>query len=352
MRSTFWAGKRVLVTGHTGFKGSWLSLWLGRLGAEVVGYSLPAIEPSLFGKAGLAGHMTSIEADVRDLDRLRSVFASEKPDIVFHLAAQAIVRDSYTDPAGTFSSNVMGTVNVLEAVRGAPSVSAAVMITTDKVYENREWLWAYREVDALGGHDPYSNSKACCELAISCWRRSFFAEGGARVASARAGNVIGGGDWARDRLVPDILRALTEGRKVVIRNPKSIRPWQHVLEPLHGYLVLAEALAKGATFEDPTFNFGPAEDDARPVDWMVDAICRRWGEGAGWQLDEAFNPHEAKTLRLDCSRARAELGWRPAVGLAEALDWIVDWYRDLSNGSSALDLTLNQIERYEQRVVS
>lgn len=352
MRPHFWAGRRVLVTGHTGFKGCWLTLWLSRLGAEVTGYALPATAGSLFETAAVAGKMMSVEADIRDLDRLRGVFAQQKPEIVFHLAAQAIVRDSYADPSGTFSSNVMGTVNVLEAIRTTPSVATAVMITTDKVYENREWLWGYREGDTLGGHDPYSNSKACCELAISCWRRSFFAEGGPRIASARAGNVIGGGDWATDRLVPDIVRALASGREIVIRSPKSIRPWQHVLEPLHGYLILAEALAEGREFPDPAFNFGPAEDEARPVDWMVEAICKRWGEGACWRLDEGFNPHEAKTLRLDCSRAHAELGWCPVSGLAETLDWIVDWYRDFSKGGSALELTLKQIEHYESRVIS
>lgn len=349
---SFWAGKRVLVTGHTGFKGSWLSLWLTHLGADVTGYSLRAAEGSLFERAGLDGRMTSFEADVCDRSSLCAIFASQKPDIVFHLAAQAIVRDSYADPSGTFASNVMGTVNVLEAVRSTPSVAVAVMITTDKVYENRDWQWGYREIDALGGHDPYSSSKACCELAISCWRRSFFAEGGAKVASARAGNVVGGGDWARDRLVPDIMRALADGRRAVIRNPKSIRPWQHVLEPLRGYMMLAEALDGGRQFRDPTFNFGPADDEARPVDWMTDAICKRWGGDAGWLLDDAHNPHEARTLRLDCSRAHAELGWRPVIGLAESLDWIVDWYRDLSEGGSALDLTLGQIEHYERRVVS
>ena len=352
--ANFWSGKRVLVTGHTGFKGSWLSLWLAGRGAKVTGYSLdPATRPSMFERARVAEGMTSVIADVRDGARLAELVARERPEVVLHLAAQPLVRESYGDPVGTYATNVMGTVNLLEACRRAAELRAVVVVTSDKCYENREWVWGYRETDPMGGFDPYSSSKGCAELVTAAYGRSFFARGipgGAapRAATGRAGNVLGGGDWALDRLVPDMVRAFEEGRPVVIRNPRAVRPWQHVLEPLHGYLTLAERLFDdGAAQFDSAWNFGPAETDSRPVEWLADALCERWGSGARWELDSAAHPHEAHQLRLDCSKARTALGWTPRLTLETALDWTVEWYRASLAGEDVRDLTLAQIARYE-----
>jgi CDP-glucose 4,6-dehydratase len=343
----FWRGKRVLVTGHTGFKGAWLSLWLGQLGAEVSGYSLPPpSQPSLFEAGSLAGRMRSLEGDVRDLPGLSAAFRELRPEVVLHLAAQSLVRPSYDDPVTTFGTNVMGTVNVLEAARAQPETRAVVVVTSDKCYENREWPWGYRENEAMGGHDPYSSSKGCAELVTAAYRRSF-AGAGVGIASARAGNVIGGGDWATDRIIPDFVRAVSRGQPLRVRNPGAVRPWQHVLEPLAGYLLLAERL-----FDEPTrfgegWNFGPADGDAQPVSWVVDRFARNWGQGVTWQADPGPHPHEANFLKLDCSKARNLLEWRPRLSLEQALLWVTDWYREFSSGTDAAQLCLSQIAQFE-----
>ena len=345
----FWKKKKVFITGHTGFKGGWLSLWLQKLGAEVVGYSLsPPTEVNLFDFASVADGMTSIIADVRDASKLSKAIVECRPDIVFHLAAQPLVRDSYRFPVETYTTNVIGTVNLLEAVRQCSSIKAVVVVTTDKCYENREWVWGYRENEALGGFDPYSNSKACAELVTGAYRSSFFPpETKVALATARAGNVIGGGDWATDRLVPDCILALQGGKPVPIRNPRAIRPWQHVLEPLSGYLALACRLyQEGAAFAEP-WNFGPSEDDARPVEWVVQRICDLWGDGARYEIDSGDHPHEANYLKLDCSKARTYLGWRPRLSLDAALSWSVEWYRALLAGGNARKLIDEQINCYE-----
>ena len=347
----FWAGRPVLVTGHTGFKGAWLCLWLTRLGARVSGFALePETDPSLCALAGLPGRVESRIGDVRDLDGLRACIAAAKPSIVLHLAAQALVRPSYADPVGTYASNVMGTVHLLEAVRGCPSVEAVVIVTSDKAYENREWVWAYREDEPMGGRDPYSNSKGCAELVTSAYRASFFGAGGhpARIASARAGNVIGGGDWSRDRLIPDVVRAFAKGEPVEIRAPGAIRPWQHVLEPLSGYLRLAELLCAddGGRYAEG-WNLGPADADCRPVSEVVAGLARGWGAGASWRLASGTHPHEATFLKVDAAKARAHLGWDRRLPLAEALDWTGAWYRAQAQGADASGLTLDQIARYE-----
>jgi CDP-glucose 4,6-dehydratase len=347
----FWRGKSVLVTGHTGFKGSWLSLWLASLGARVTGYALaPPTSPSLFDLADIARCTTSIEADVRDLPRLQAAVREARPQVVFHLAAQSLVRPSYQDPVGTYATNVMGTVNVLEAVRAIDGVQAVVVVTSDKCYENREWLWGYREDEAMGGYDPYSSSKGCAELVASAYRRSFMSEPGTPgIASARAGNVIGGGDWAQDRLIPDILRAFSERQVVQIRSPQAVRPWQHVLEPLSGYIRLAERVCLDASGFSGAWNFGPSEHDTRSVEWIVERMRARWGEGANWQLDGQPQPHEARYLKLDCSKAHAQLGWWPTLELEQALDLVVDWHRAYLNGENMAVVTQAQIERFRAR---
>ncbi len=349
--SRFWAGRRVLVTGHTGFKGSWMSLWLGRLGARVHGFALKApTQPSLFEEARVTEGMTSTIGDIRDPESLRSVLVRAEPEVVFHLAAQPIVRQSYAEPVETFQTNVMGTVNVLEAVRHAPSVRAVVNVTTDKCYENREWQRGYREDDPLGGHDPYSGSKACAEIVGAVYRRSFMsmrASGGAvGIANARAGNVIGGGDWARDRLIPDMIRAIKSGTSVCIRHPASTRPWQHVLEPLSGYLLLARRMLEGATFASDAWNFGPDAGDVRPVSWILDRWMARWGEGFAWRQHAGDHPHEARLLQLDNSKARERLGWRPRWPLEEGLDRTIDWYREWLRGRDMRAVTIGQIEEF------
>lgn len=342
----FWQGKRVLVTGHTGFKGTWLSLWLRALGAEVVGLSLPATEPSLFRTAGIDGLVKSHYGDIRELRAVSDIFDKERPEIVLHLAAQSLVRASYRDPIETFATNIMGTAHVLAGARAAGSVRAVVVVTTDKCYENRDWLWAYRETDRLGGRDPYSASKACAELVTSAWRSSFQSDDMA-IASARAGNVIGGGDWAEDRLIPDCIRAISKGQVIVIRNPGATRPWQHVLDPLCGYLTLAERMvAKPEQFSE-AWNFGPVEEDARPVEWIADRIVTGWGDGAAWKhVPQAGAVHEATFLKVDASKARQRLAWRQRLRLEEGLDWTIAWYRAFREGASARALTEDQIARF------
>ena len=348
----FWQGKRVFLTGHTGFKGAWLSLWLHSLGARVTGYALaPPTDPSLFELARVGELVTSVIADVRDLERLKAEMAQAAPEIVIHMAAQPLVRDSYKIPVDTFAINVMGTVHLLEAVRACPSVRAVVNVTTDKVYENREWAWGYRENEPMGGYDPYSNSKGCSELVTASYRSSYFnpasfSEHRVGIATARAGNVIGGGDWAGDRLIPDCIRAIIAGEPVQIRNPAAIRPWQHVLEPLSGYLLLAQRLfEEGARFSGG-WNFGPADEDARPVGWIVERLCAGWGWGAGYALDGGDHPHEAHHLKLDCSKAKGDLGWTPRWGLATALDSIVEWTRAYLEGQELREVCLKQIRTY------
>ena len=346
---SFWRGKRVLVTGHTGFKGAWLGTWLERLGAEVFGLSLPPEGArSLCGLIGLEERIAFRHADIRDAEKLRVAVTGFAPEIVLHLAAQSLVRRSYKDPSGTFATNVMGTVNLLEAVRATPSVRAVLIVTSDKCYENREWLWPYREADPLGGADPYSASKAGTELAAQAWRQSFFgADQPVAVATARAGNVIGGGDWAEDRLIPDCIAALAAGRAIEIRNPKATRPWQHVLDPLAGYLNLAERLHEAGQAFARAWNFGPSTDDIRPVSAVADAVVARWGAGARWIATGGQGPHEAGLLAVDASLARARLGWAPRLPLDAALDWTVDWYRREAAGASAAALVAGQIAAYE-----
>ena len=349
----FWANKRVLVTGHTGFKGSWLSLWLQRMGAEVIGYALPPpTTPSLFELANVANGMTSHLGDVRDLDALTCVMQEHQPEIVIHAAAQALVRVSYQQPVETYATNVMGTVHLLEAVRQTPSVRSVVIVTTDKCYENREWIWGYRENEPMGGHDPYSSSKGCAELVTAAYRNSFFpsekyGEHGVAVASVRAGNVIGGGDWAQDRLIPDFMKAIMAGQKLVMRSPHALRPWQHVLEPLSGYLNLAEKLYESGTAFAGAWNFGPSDTDARPVSWIVERLTTLWGEGAAWELDTNPQPHEANYLKLDSSKARTLLEWSPKLSLGTALEWIVSWYKGYQQHSPVRDLVAQDIAHYE-----
>lgn len=350
---SFWAGKVVLLTGHTGFKGSWMSLWLQSLGAKVIGYALPPPTiPSLFDAARVADGMSSHEGDVRDFSAFCKVFEKYQPEIVIHMAAQALVRRSYANPIETYSTNVMGTVHLLEAARLAGSVRAIINVTSDKCYENREWVWGYRESEPMGGYDPYSNSKGCAELVTASYRASFFnpnvyAEHGVALASARAGNVIGGGDWAEDRLIPDIMRAIVQGKPVNIRNPNAIRPWQHVLEPLSGYLLLAQKLYEdGAAYSDG-WNFGPNDEDAKPVSWIVDRLTKIWGEGASWVLDGGNHPHEAHYLKLDCSKAKAHLGWYPRWHLEKSLEAIVEWNRAYRGGRDMHEVTLRQIAAFQ-----
>lgn len=349
----FWHGKRVFLTGHTGFKGSWLSLWLQSLGVDLVGYALaPPTQPSLFDVAEVGQGMRSVIGDIRDLARLQAVLAEHRPEIVIHMAAQPLVRHSYQNPVETYATNVMGTVHLLEAVRHTPGVKAVVNITTDKCYENREWAWGYRENEPMGGFDPYSSSKGCAELVSAAYRSSFFntarhAQHGVALATVRAGNVIGGGDWAADRLIPDILSSFGQGKPAHIRNPHAIRPWQHVLEPLRGYLTLAEQLhAQGPAFAEG-WNFGPHDDDARPVAWIVDQMATLWGEGAQWHTDTGEHPHEATYLKLDISKARSRLNWHPTLSLPEALKLTTDWAKQLQAGADMRALTLAQINAYQ-----
>lgn len=349
----FWNGKKVLVTGHTGFKGSWMSAWLTRLGADVTGLALaPDSDPSLFDDAHVATGMNSVIGDIRDASLVQRLIADSSIEIVLHLAAQALVRESYDDPIETFSTNVVGTATVLDACRRSDSVKSVVSVTSDKCYENREWVWGYRESEAMGGHDPYSASKGCAELVTASMRRSFFEAGssGSReigLGSGRAGNVIGGGDWSANRIIPDIVRAFGVGEKVEIRSPNAIRPWQHVLEPVRGYMMLAERL-----YDEPAgiwadgWNFGPHDIDARPVRSIVESMCAAWGGTADYRVNEG-GPHEANYLKLDCSKSRDVLGWKPALGLDDALTWIVEWHKAHLDGESAKSLLDEQLARYE-----
>jgi CDP-glucose 4,6-dehydratase len=353
MNLDFWRGRRVFVTGHTGFKGSWLALWLKRLGAEVVGYSLPAAtEPSMFEVAGVGAEIESVMGDVRDLEHLRATMQAARPEIVLHLAAQSLVHHGYRHPVETFGTNVMGTVNVLEAARTIPSLRSMVVVTTDKCYENRELTRGYRESDRLGGHDPYSSSKACAELVTSAYRSSYFTgEDGNHpvIATARGGNAIGGGDWGEDRLIPDLVTGFVNGTSVAIRNPTAVRPWQHVLELLSGYLSLAERMTEDGAAYAGGWNFGPNAAEARPVSWVVEHIRSLWGEGATWQMDAAEHPHEANFLSLDATKAMDLLDWRPRLRLETALEWTVDWYRRHAAGENPRSLCDRQFEMYEER---
>ncbi|MDB6002219.1 MAG: CDP-glucose 4,6-dehydratase [Rhizobacter sp.] len=347
VNANFWAGRRVFLTGHTGFKGSWLSLWLQSMGAQVHGYALEApTQPSLFEVAKVADGMASTIGDVRDFAKLQATMAGFKPDVVLHLAAQPLVRLSYEQPVETYATNVMGTVHLLEAARHTDSVRAIVNVTTDKCYENKEWVWGYRESEPMGGYDPYSSSKGCSELVTAAYRQSFFGKRGVGLASARAGNVIGGGDWAADRLVPDILRAFEKNLPVVIRNPHSTRPWQHVLEPLSGYLLLAERLFENGSADAEGWNFGPRDEDAQPVQWIVENMVSRWNDGASWQLDGGEHPHEAHYLKLDISKARSRLGWAPRWSLDAALEKIIDWHQAWLASNDMRQCSLRQIEQY------
>lgn len=348
----FWHGKRVLLTGHTGFKGSWVSLWLQSLGAEVHGLALsPPTVPNLFTEARVNAGMTSTIGDIRSYETVNAVMVAFQPEIVIHMAAQPLVRLSYSDPVATYATNVMGTVHVLEAARNTGSVRAVVNVTTDKCYENKEWVWGYREDEPMGGYDPYSNSKGCSELVTSAYRRSFFHANGVALASARAGNVIGGGDWAVDRLVPDILRAFEKKQPVVIRNPHATRPWQHVLEPLSGYLSLAQHLysESGLQYAEG-WNFGPHEEDARPVQWIVEHLVNNWGNGASWVLDGDEHPHEANYLKLDISKAKSRIGWTPCWNLGLALEKITTWHHAWMSNQNMQQFCLSQIAEYSQTI--
>ncbi len=350
---SFFRNRKVFITGHTGFKGAWLCLILKSLGADVCGYALdPPTRPSLFDLVDAGKDVASIHGDVRDLDRLAKGMKEFGPEVVIHLAAQSLVRQSYRDPVGTYGTNVMGTVNLLEAVRRSDSVRAVVVVTSDKCYENREWVRGYRESDAMGGHDPYSSSKGCAELVTAAYLRSYFPEDrygehGVAIASARAGNVIGGGDFAEDRIVPDMVRACLGNRPVRIRYPRATRPWEHVLEPLAGYLILAERLYAGGTAFGGAWNFGPLETGVREVGWLVERFISLWGPGASWEYDKDTHPQEASLLKLDCSKARSGLGWMPCLNLDEALRWTVEWYGFFRDDPSSLRTTTEaQIRAY------
>ena len=345
----FWQGKKVFLTGHTGFKGGWLSLWLRALGAKVTGYSLPApTQPSFFQVAGVAGGMNSVTGDIRDLTTLTAVAQQSEPEVVIHMAAQSLVRPSYDDPAATYSTNVIGTVNVLEAARSLTGLQAVIVVTSDKCYESSEDQRFHRENDRLGGHDPYSNSKACAELVTAAYRDSFFASkpGAAAIASARAGNVIGGGDWAADRLIPDAIRAFFSGKPVRLRFPRATRPWQHVLDPLQGYLLLAERLCSDAAGCTGPWNFGPTSNNVTTVAEVVETLAGKWGGGASWELDTAGNPHETRYLGVDAGKAQARLGWKPRLDLEQAIEWTVEWYCAWRDGADMRRVSESQLERY------
>ena len=356
MDPQFWRNRPVLITGHSGFKGSWLALWLSHLGAKVTGMALePPTSPSLFELARVAEVMRSVRSDVRDLDGFTKICKDARPEIVFHMAAQSLVRESYRDPVTTFSTNTLGTVNCLEAVRSTDSVRAVVIVTTDKCYRNRGWARGYRETDELGGTDPYAASKACAEIVTEAYRTSFLSSGhpNTLVASVRAGNVIGGGDWAVDRVVPDAVRAFSSGQPLRLRNPSATRPWQHVMDPLHGYLMLGERLLRGDQTVARAWNFGPDANDVRPVSWIADELVARWGDKSRWQKDSgADQPKEAEVLSLDSSLARRELRWAPRLALPSALDWVVDWYKGHLKGKNPRADTLSQIQKYMSLTVS
>jgi CDP-glucose 4,6-dehydratase len=354
LNHSFWNGRRVFLTGHTGFKGSWLSLWLEALGANLTGYALdPPTQPSLFELAGAARTLRSIRGDIRDFSGLKTALADSCPEVIIHMAAQSVVRRGYEDPIETYSSNVMGTVNLLEAVRKLKHPAVIVNVTSDKCYMNREWVWGYREDEPMGGRDPYSSSKGCAELVTTAFQESFFPAAsfekhGVALASARAGNAIGGGDWTSDQLIPDIVRAFLAGQPCLIRNPSAVRPWQFVLEPLRGYLTLAERLREDPLRFASGWNFGPVDTDAKPVSWIADRLARSWGDHASWVHDSAMHPREAHFLKLDASKSKACLDWHPVLPLEQALDWVVEWYRAFQAGEDLRARTLAQIERYEE----
>lgn len=347
-------GRKVFITGHTGFKGSWLCMLLNKLGADVYGYALePPTTPSLFKVAGIDRIVTSYIGDIRDLDKLQRIMLQVNPEIVIHMAAQPLVRESYKIPVETYSVNVMGTVNMLEACRNTFSVKAIVNVTTDKCYENREWHWGYRENEPMGGYDPYSNSKGCSELVTSAYRNSYFnpksyTQHGVALASARAGNVVGGGDWAEDRLIPDFIRSIEKGEKLMIRSPYAIRPWQHVLEPLSGYLTLAEKLFLDGPSYAEGWNFGPKDNDVHNVEEITELLCNFWGDGASYELDTNPQPHEANYLKLDCSKANAELKWYPRWDIVKTIKSIVDWHQSFLTGEDMKQVSDTQIEDYFQ----
>jgi len=353
MNPLFWKGKRVFVTGHTGFKGGWLCLWLKQLGAEVTGYALEtATEPSLFAVADVADGMNSIIGDIRDREKLAQAILAAKPEVVIHMAAQALVRYSYHHPVETYETNVMGTVNLMEGIRQSDSVKSVLVVTSDKCYENQEREEGYREEEPMGGYDPYSNSKGCAELVVSAYRQSFF-DGGKQVAIAtgRAGNVIGGGDWSEERLIPDMVRAFTAGESVVIRSPDAVRPWQHVFDALHGYLLLLERMEDDPESFSQAWNFGPEEKDVHDVAWIVEQFVDAWGE-VNWRTEaDAEMLHEAHLLKLDCSKARGALNWRPVLELDHALKWIADWYRYYYDGGDVLAISLQQLREFQSRAV-
>jgi CDP-glucose 4,6-dehydratase len=352
-----WKDRRVFITGHTGFKGGWLALSLAIKGAKIRGYALdPATEPNLFTDARISEVLDDDRGDIQDYPKLEASLVDFEPEVVFHLAAQPLLRRSYADPLGTYGTNVMGTANLLEAARKSPSVRAVVCVTTDKCYQNREWAWPYRETDPLGGHDPYSSSKAAAEIVVAAYRDSYFpvnrlAEHRVAIATARAGNVIGGGDWSEDRLIPDLIRGFESGRPVLIRRPNAIRPWQHVLEPLKGYIILAEHLLARQPSAASAFNFGTSEDDAWLVERIADRLVGLWGSGASWIRDNTPSVHEAHYLKLDSSKARAELGWRARLDLDTALHWTLHWYRSRTSGADMAAATRLQIAQYEELAI-
>lgn len=350
----FWGDKRIFLTGHTGFKGGWLSLWLTSMGAKVTGYALaPNTTPNFFEAADVEGVLEkSYIADIRDLDNLQKAMAEARPEIVIHMAAQPLVRYSYLNPVETYATNVMGTVHILESIRSLDSVRAAVIVTTDKCYENKEWAWGYRENEAMGGHDPYSNSKGCAELVTSSYRQSYFSpekysQHRVAVASARAGNVIGGGDWSDDRLMPDAIKAFEAKIPLMIRNPLATRPWQHVLEPLSGYMVLAQALYQEGVAFDGGWNFGPRDDDVRTVQEVINLLIKNWGSAASWTQDQSEQPHEAHSLKLDCSKARQYLNWIPRWNLEKAIENITQWEQAYRQQKNMREISLQQIATYQ-----
>jgi CDP-glucose 4,6-dehydratase len=348
MTSGFWNGKHVLLTGHTGFKGAWLALYLQALGAKVTGFALaPDQNPNLFEVAGIDNGMRSIIGDIRDLPGVEKAVGEAEPDIVIHMAAQALVRRGYREPVETYATNVLGTVHVLDAVRRLSKARASVVVTSDKCYENQEWIWPYRESEPMGGRDPYSNSKGCAELVVSAYRASYFAPAGIGLASARAGNVIGGGDWSEDRLVPDLIRGFVDRKPTMIRQPNAIRPWQHVLEAINGYLILAERLWNDPIAFAEGWNFGPSDTGAVPVHTIADSLVAKWGDGAAWTRDNEAGVHEAHLLKLDSTKARTLLSWQPRLAIEEALDWIVKWHRAHAAKCNMRDFTFRQIEQYQ-----
>jgi CDP-glucose 4,6-dehydratase len=349
MKQAFWKNRSVFLSGHTGFKGGWLALWLSELGAKVHGYSLEMpSNPNFFSEINLEDRMeSSTIGDIRDLDKLISAMNTSKASVVIHMAAQSLVRESYNAPLETFTTNIIGTVNVLEAVRKAETVEAIVNITTDKCYDNKEWFWPYRENDRLGGHDPYSSSKACAELISSSYRKSYLMESGTHLASVRAGNVIGGGDWGKDRLIPDLFRAIDTGKTLRIRSPNSVRPWQHVLEPLSGYLMLAEKLILNGEKFAEAWNFGPLESDSKKVSWIVEHLCKKIPKSV-WVLDDSIKFHEAGFLKLDSTKAKTKLGWEPRWSLEIALDKTLDWYQSWKKNQSMAEISIEQIKAYEK----